>query len=44
MNTLYLFFPFSMQKSSFVSDFNHASCMLRTDLLIDKDAGTPLHT
>lgn len=44
MNTLYLFFPFSRQKSFFVSDFNHASHMLTTDLLIDEDTGTPLHT
>lgn len=45
MNILYLFLPFSGEKSFFfVSDFNHASCMLTTDLSIDEDAGTPLHT
>ena len=44
MNILYLFFPFSRQKYFFVSDFNRSSCMLTTDLLIDEDAGTPLHT
>lgn len=37
MNIRYLFLPLF-----FVSDFNHASCMLTTDLAVD--AGTPLHT
>lgn len=44
MKILYLFLPFSGEKSFFfflvVSDCNHASCMLT----IDEDAGTPFHT
>lgn len=37
-------YPLPILAPFFLSDFNHAICMLTIDPAIDEDAGTPFHT